>query len=119
MNSIHNSFRQIDPDLGRASQDQFSMRQPQVTGPAESSGAAPIHDLKGGGFFETLQKSMEEVNADQLQADGSIKDLIAGKSKNIHETMLQIQKAELSLKTMMQVRNKILEAYKEIIRMQV
>jgi flagellar hook-basal body complex protein FliE len=45
--------------------------------------------------------------------------LIAGKSKNIHETMLAIQKADLSLKTMMQVRNKILEAYKEVMRMQV
>jgi flagellar hook-basal body complex protein FliE len=59
------------------------------------------------------------VNQEQVKADDSIKDIIAGKSKNIHETMLQIQKAELSLKTMMQVRNKILEAYKEIMRMQV
>jgi flagellar hook-basal body complex protein FliE len=62
---------------------------------------------------------MEEVNSEQLTADQAIKDLVAGKSKNIHETMIQIQKAELSLKTMMQVRNKILEAYKEIMRMQV
>ena len=74
---------------------------------------------EGGGFLETLQKSMDAVNTDQLQADASIKDLVAGKTKNIHETMLQIQKADLSLKAMMQVRNKILEAYKEIIRMQV
>ena len=95
------------------------MRQPQVTGPSQGAGNAQPAEVKGGSFFETLQKSMEEVNADQLQADSSIKDLVAGKSKNIHETMLQIQKAELSLKTMMQVRNKILEAYKEIIRMQV
>jgi flagellar hook-basal body complex protein FliE len=62
---------------------------------------------------------MEEVNSDQVQADVAIKDLVAGRTKNIHETMLQVQKAELSLKTMMQVRNKILEAYKEIMRMQV
>ena len=62
---------------------------------------------------------MEDVNKNQLEADASIKDLIAGKTKNIHETMLQLQKADLSLKTMMQVRNKILEAYKEIMKMQV
>ena len=115
MNSIQNSFKQIDPDLGMARQDQLSIRQPNLG--SEAAGA--VHELKGGGFLEALEKSMSEVNSDQLQADNSIKDLVAGKTKNIHETMLQIQKAELSLKTMMQVRNKILEAYKEIIRMQV
>jgi flagellar hook-basal body complex protein FliE len=115
MNSINNSFKQINPDLGVIQGDSISIRQPQI-GPEGISGA---NDVKGGGFFETLAKSMEEVNSDQVQADQSIKDLVAGKSKNIHETMLQVQKAELSLKTMMQVRNKILEAYKEIMRMQV
>jgi flagellar hook-basal body complex protein FliE len=116
-----NSFKQFDPDLGQFQQDQFSLRQPQV-GPATGTGAGAISgagEAKGSGFFEALQKSMEDVNTSQIQADNSIKDLVAGKSKNIHETMLAIQKADLSLKTMMQVRNKILEAYKEIIRMQV
>jgi len=117
MNSINNSFKQIDPDLGIIKQDQLSIRQPNV-GDAPATGQA--HETgKGTSFFEALEKSMSEVNADQHTADAAIKDLVAGKSKNIHETMLQIQKAELSLKAMMQVRNKILEAYKEIIRMQV
>ena len=116
MNSIQNSFKQIDPDLGIIKQDQVSIRQPNV---GESASVGSTLDTKGSGFFEALEKSMSEVNSDQLQADVAIKDLVAGKTKNIHETMLQIQKAELSLKAMMQVRNKILEAYKEIIRMQV
>jgi flagellar hook-basal body complex protein FliE len=120
MSSINTSnFRQVDPDLGRISQDQFSIRQPQVGNAGAPASTPAINEPKGGGFLETLQRSMEEVNVDQVAADNSIKDLVAGKSKNIHETMLQIQKADLSLKTMMQVRNKILEAYKEIIRMQV
>jgi len=115
MNSINSSFKQFDPDLGLVRDDSISIRQPNV-GLEKISGSS---DSKGVGFLETLTKSMEEVNEDQVKADQGIKDLIAGKSKNIHETMLQIQKAELSLKTMMQVRNKILEAYKEIMRMQV
>lgn len=119
MSTIQNSqFRQIDPDLG-SRLEQFSVRQPQVGGPGQAGESSSVHESQGGGFLEALEKSMEGVNAEQLQADASIKDLVAGKSKNIHETMLQIQKADLSLKTMMQVRNKILEAYKEIIRMQV
>ena len=115
MNSIQNSFKQMDPDLGILKQDQVSIRQPNIG----EAGVGSTHEAKGTGFFEVLEKSMSEVNADQVQADSAIKDLVAGKTKNIHETMLQIQKAELSLKAMMQVRNKILEAYKEIIRMQV
>jgi flagellar hook-basal body complex protein FliE len=120
MSTIQNSnMRAMDPDLG-SRLDQFSMRQPQV-GNANLAGPSTgeTSEAKGGNFLEALERSMAEVNVDQVSADNSIKDLVAGKTKNIHETMLQIQKADLSLKTMMQVRNKILEAYKEIIRMQV
>jgi len=99
-------------------QDQISVRQPQVGG-LTGAGQAGAEGVRPSGFFDMLQQSMEQVNADQLTADHSIQNLMAGKSKNIHETMLAIQKADLSLKTMMQVRNKILEAYKEIMRMQV
>lgn len=81
---------------------------------SSSSGAAP-----GKSFADMLQNSMASVNADQQQADRAIKELIAGRSKNIHETMLTIEKADSSLKLMMQVRNKVLDAYREIMRMQV
>lgn len=73
----------------------------------------------GKGFMDVLQKSFEGVNRDQAQADHAIKELVAGRSKNIHETMLAIERADSSLKLMMQVRNKVLDAYREIMRMQV
>ena len=114
MNTLNSSFKQIDPDLGMIRQDQISVRQPQV-----GQGQPGADGVRPSGFFNMLQQSMEQVNTDQVAADHSIQNLMAGKSKNIHETMLAIQKADLSLKTMMQVRNKILEAYKEIMRMQV
>ncbi|MBC7690456.1 MAG: flagellar hook-basal body complex protein FliE [Methylotenera sp.] len=82
-----------------------------------------VPDLQGpdksGHFSEMLSSTMEKVNNDQVQADRSIKELVAGRSKNIHETMLTIERADASLKLMMQVRNKVLDAYKEIMRMQV
>jgi flagellar hook-basal body complex protein FliE len=59
------------------------------------------------------------VNQAQSQADTAIKELIAGRSKNIHETLLTIERADASLKLAMQVRNKILDAYREVMRMQV
>ncbi len=70
-------------------------------------------------FAQILKDSSEKVNLYQEQANIAIKELVAGRNKNIHETMLTIERADTSLKLMMQVRNKILEAYKEIMRMQV
>jgi flagellar hook-basal body complex protein FliE len=73
----------------------------------------------GKSFSSILKDSVEKVNEMQVQADTSIKELVAGRTKNIHETMLTIERADTSLKLMMQVRNKILDAYKEIMRMPV
>ena len=70
-------------------------------------------------FSAMLQNSLEEVNQHQHEADRAIKELVAGRSKNVHETMLAIERADMSLKLMMQVRNKVLDAYREIMRMQV
>jgi flagellar hook-basal body complex protein FliE len=72
-----------------------------------------------GTFSEMLKNSISEVNENQLHADTAIKEFVAGRNKNIHETLLAIEKADTSLKLMMQVRNKVLDAYREIMRMQV
>jgi flagellar hook-basal body complex protein FliE len=79
------------------------------------------HSLPDAGttFSDVLRDSVDKVNLYQTQADTAVKELVAGKNKNIHETMLTIERADTSLKLMMQVRNKILDAYKEIMRMQV
>lgn len=72
------------------------------------------------GFFEKmLQESMEEVNNLQVQAEQAIEDLATGQSEDLHKTMILMEKAELSLKLMIQVRNKLLDAYQEIMRMPV
>ncbi len=70
-------------------------------------------------FGKILENSLDQVNLMQHQADDAVKELVAGRAKNIHETMLTIERADASLKMAMQVRNKILEAYREIMRMQV
>jgi len=73
----------------------------------------------GKGFSDMLRESVDKVNTYQHQADTAIKELISGRNKNVHETMLLVERADTSLKLMMQVRNKVLDAYKEIMRMQV
>ena len=70
-------------------------------------------------FSELLADSIAEVNQLQQDADKAIQRLATGKSKNIHETMLAVEKAEIAFKTMNQIRMKVIDAYKEVMRMQV
>lgn len=73
----------------------------------------------GASFGTLLKNSMEEVNQLQSKADRSIEQLVTGESKNLHETMIAMEKANISFRLMMEVRNKIIEAYQEVMRMQV
>lgn len=70
-------------------------------------------------FGQILSTSIEEVNRLQGEANKAIEDLAMGETKNIHETMIALEKAEISFKLMLQVRNKILDAYHEVMRMSV
>jgi len=76
-------------------------------------------EAKGTNFESLLTDSIKEVNNLQLEADKAIEELAAGKKENVHSTMIAIEKASVSFQLMMQVRNKIVEAYNEIMRMQV
>lgn len=70
-------------------------------------------------FQKVLQDSLKEVNSLQNQAEEAIRELARGETKDLHRTMVLIEKADLSFKLMMKVRNKLLEAYTEIMRLQV
>lgn len=70
-------------------------------------------------FSDTLREQIEEVNSLQIQADESIEDLVTGKSDNVHETMIALQKADVSFRLLMTVRNKLVDAYDEVMRMQI
>ena len=71
------------------------------------------------GFAEHLKASFDNTNQMQFSAHTAMEELASGKNGNIHETLLAINKAETSFKMIMQVRNKVVNAYQEILRMQV
>lgn len=71
----------------------------------------------GPSFQDHLVKGIKETNQLQEKAESMATDLVTGKSQNIHETMLASTHAELSFNLMVQVRNKALEAYQEVMRM--
>ena len=78
-----------------------------------------VSEVEDKSFSDMLKTSLSEVNQIQKDADLAIQKLAAGDEKDIHQTMIALEKAEISFKLMMQVRNKIIEAYQEVMRMQV
>jgi flagellar hook-basal body complex protein FliE len=88
-------------------------------GGPEAPATKASDDQKGGSFADVLQSSLGEVNEMQQKADAAITALATGEKVSLHETMIAMEQADVSFRLMMQVRNKIVEAYQEILRMQV
>jgi flagellar hook-basal body complex protein FliE len=95
----------------------MSVEAPQSPGLVELNNSSG--NASGTSFASLFQNALEQTNQIQGEADRAVKELTAGRNKNIHETMLLIEKADSNFKMLMQVRNKLLDAYREVIRMQV
>lgn len=72
-----------------------------------------------GPFARVIDKYLREARAKEQAADQAIMDLATGKTENIHEVMLAVTKADLTFRTVLQVRNRLIEAYQDITRMAV
>lgn len=70
-------------------------------------------------FGDTLTQAVDKVNEMQVAADVKMEKLATGESTNISEVMVAAEKADIALKLMMTVRNKVIDAYQEIMKMQV
>ena len=70
-------------------------------------------------FGNAVQKSLEKVNDQQGQANQSIVDLMSGRQQDINSVVADVAKADMSFKMLVGVRNKLVEAYKETMRMQI
>lgn len=70
-------------------------------------------------FSDYFKKALNDTNSLLLEADRLADDFAAGRTDNIHQVMLAAEKADIALQFTMQIRNKILDAYNEIMRMQI
>jgi flagellar hook-basal body complex protein FliE len=80
--------------------------------------AAPERTSAGPGFSELLSGAIQKVDALQGQADGEAQKLALG-GGNLHETAIALEKADVALRVLTRVRNKVVEAYQEVMRMNV
>ena len=70
-------------------------------------------------FGEMLSESIGKVNGLQNEANVAMEKLASGESQNLHETLLAVEKADIAFRTMNQVRTKVIDAYREIMKMQI
>ncbi len=90
-----------------------------------SYGPALGHKITGGhretdpSFKDLLGRYINEVNRLQDDADSSIQQLVTGEATDLHQVMVAVEEASLSLELTLEIRNKFMEAYQELMRTQV
>ncbi len=75
-------------------------------------------ERQSGEFVKALKDSLSEVNRLQKEADSTIQDFVTKGSGSLHDVFLAMEKADVSFRMVMRVRDKLLDAYQEIMRMQ-
>jgi len=90
-----------------------------------SDGGRPLGplpgDRPGGGeaFASSLVEAVQRVDGAQKGADEQVQAFVAGEQENLHEVMISMNEAQLKFQLMTEVRNRTLEGYQELMRMQV
>ena len=69
-------------------------------------------------FMDTLRNAMDQVGQLQSEADAKVTTLLNGNGQDVHSAMIAVEKANLAFEMMVQVRNKIVQAYQQVSGMQ-
>jgi flagellar hook-basal body complex protein FliE len=89
---------------------------PTIAAPSLTNGAA---SPSGGSFQSVLSDAIGKVESFQQNAQSSVDRLLSGEGEELHHVAIASQQAELSFQLFMQVRNKIVSAYQQVMQMQV
>ncbi len=94
---------------------------PQVNAPGSGAATNPASGIAGTGdtpdFTQTLDGMMNQMADMQTSAEKQVVNLLQGNGQDVHSAMIAVEKADLSFQLMMQVRNKIIQAYQTISQM--
>ena len=88
----------------------------QPVGPIEIGG--PDRASGGGEFRSVLEGAIDQVELSRSNANQSVQSFLSGEGDDLHSTVLAVQRADLEFEMLMQVRNKVVSAYQEVMRMQ-
>jgi len=88
------------------------------TAPTSPTAPAGMDDNAGGGFGSVLHQAIDKVGELGNESDKQISELVQGNRQDIHNVMIAVEKADVAFQLMMQVRNKIVNAYQEVSKLQ-
>ncbi|MBC7105907.1 MAG: flagellar hook-basal body complex protein FliE [Firmicutes bacterium] len=74
---------------------------------------------EGPSFAQTLREALERLNETQLNADRALAQFLTGELQDVHRVVLAMEEARLAMQLAVQVRNRVVEAYQELARMQI
>jgi len=90
-----------------------------ASGTSKTGQGGGAQGAEGGvAFGDLLKQALQEVNQASAQAQDEARNLMTGEGADMHTAMLAVQKADLSFQMMMAVRSKLIDAYREVMRMQ-
>jgi flagellar hook-basal body complex protein FliE len=95
---------------------------PPVDAAAMASGAAASGATGGApaaGFGDLFAKGLSEVNSQLVASQSELQGLALGDAANLHQVMIRLEETRLAFQLMVQVRNRLLEAYQDVMRMQI
>ncbi|ASS75653.1 flagellar hook-basal body complex protein FliE [Tumebacillus algifaecis] len=95
------------------------LMQPTALDGVKALQAPDVKSVGGPSFSEVLSQAIESVNNQQNHADVLTEALASGQAPDLHTVMIAAEKASISFQLMVQIRNKAMEAYQEVMRMQV
>jgi flagellar hook-basal body complex protein FliE len=91
----------------------------QAAGINATTGANAPAPAEGGKFFELLRQGLDEVNKLQADADQSVSQLYTGKTDDVTSVLTAVNKAGIAFDLLMEIRNKLVEAYRDVQQMRV
>ncbi len=90
----------------------------QINGLPPLSGSKPSAPQESGSFGSLIKDFVQQTNQDQLNSDSAVQDLLTGKTDNVQDVVLATAKAEMSFQLFMEIRNQLVSAYNDLMRMQ-
>ena len=90
-----------------------------IVEPDKLLAAAQQPQTSPSGFGDWFAAEVNSVNGKLMGAESDMQKLAVGEAQNLHEVMINLEEARLSFQLLVQVRNRLLEAYQEVMRMQV
>ena len=106
-------------DQGLTNKSASSQSSKLLTNPARADKTSALPDSASENFSKVFQSAFNSVNDTVVHAENKMEQLASGQNKDIHGTMISMEKANISFKLLNTVRNKVVSAYQEISRMQI